>query len=144
MKSKIAKTCIICQDKFYPDRRVERRRKVCDNLQSKLENKRQSQQRWVKANPDYFKGRYPQLREKIIKNKLKQKKSDPGHSQSFEREPINILKKGIVSYGIQDDLTSNKNKILNRLNSIQVDITSIISNIFKELNDVTQLVYKSI
>ena len=74
MKSKIAKTCIICQDTFYPDRRVEKRRKVCDKLYCKLEHKRQSQQKWLKANPDYFKGRYPQLKEKIMANKLKQKK----------------------------------------------------------------------
>ena len=62
MKSNIAKKCIICQDTFYPDRRVETRQTVCEKPKCKREKKAQSQQQWSDENPGYFNGRYPQIK----------------------------------------------------------------------------------
>lgn len=130
MKSKIAKTCVICQDLFYPDKRVETRRKVCDKLACRLEKKRQSQRQWVKKNPDYYKGRYPQLKDQILKNKRKESQSKVQPSSS-----------------IQDDLTSFNNNLLTLLlniRSIQDDITYKITESKLHLENSLNLVYKSI
>lgn len=59
------KRCEVCQTAFQPDPRVGDRQRVCQTLRCQIERKRRAQQRWLHNNPDYFKGRYPQLKEQI-------------------------------------------------------------------------------
>jgi hypothetical protein len=73
----IEKVCIICNEKFTPDPRVGDRQKVCNKTYCKLQRKKQAQQHWVRKNPGYFKGRYPQLKEQILVNKKKTAQSRP-------------------------------------------------------------------
>jgi len=141
MKSTIAKKCIICQDTFYPDRRVERRQTVCEKPTCKRKKKAQAQQQWSVENPDYFKGRYPQLKEQIINNKKKSKARPPHHGPAA-KEKIGDSKENSISLtGIQDEITINKNKTIDQ-NSIQDEITSRILMINKQFDEIIQLVYK--
>jgi hypothetical protein len=130
MKSEIAKTCIICQGIFYPDRRVEKRQKVCDKLSCKLERKSQSQRNWLTHNPDYFKGRYCQLKDQILKNKK---------NKTFQV-------KAPPSLGIQDELTSYNNNLLTLLHtirSIQDEITDKITKTKLHIKKSINIVYKT-
>jgi hypothetical protein len=48
---------------FHPDPRLGDRQIVCGAEECKRQRKEQSQQYWLQKNPDYFKGRYMQLRQ---------------------------------------------------------------------------------
>ena len=130
MKHKVhSKVCFICKEDFIPDPRVGDRQKVCNKTYCKLQRKKLAQQQWVRKNPGYFKGRYPQLKEHILANKKKTAQSRP---------------KACVS--IQDKLTSNQNKLLTALEylmSIQDEITHIITKRKYRLQDTLTLVYKT-
>ena len=52
------KRCIYCGRFFKPDYRVKARQKNCQSPQCQTKRKKESQRRWVKTNPEYFKGRY--------------------------------------------------------------------------------------
>ena len=72
MKESQFSTCIICQESFVPHPKVGLRQKACRKLSCQLERKRRNQKAWLASEPDYFKGRYPQLKEqKRIKTELK-------------------------------------------------------------------------
>jgi hypothetical protein len=125
----IEKVCIICNEKFTPDPRVGDRQKVCNKTYCKLQRKKRAQQHWVRKNPSYFKGRYPQLKEQILANNKKKAQSRP-----------------TACFSIQDKLTSNQNKLLTALEylmSIQDEITRIITKGKSCLQDTLTLVYKT-
>lgn len=50
--------CKYCGRFFKPDYRVKVRQKSCQSPQCQAKRKKESQGRWVEANPGYFKGRY--------------------------------------------------------------------------------------
>lgn len=129
MKEKIkSKVCIICKKPFIPDPRVGDRQKVCGNLNCKRERKRLSQKKWLSQNPDYFKGRYPSLKEQILKNQRKRRSA---------------LKSGI---DIQDKLTPYNNKALPLLNqslTIQDKLCSLITKVKRNLVNTQKLIYKT-
>jgi hypothetical protein len=50
--------CRYCGRFFVPDRRVGKRQKSCGREECRVKRKRESQRRWVEANPGYFSGRY--------------------------------------------------------------------------------------
>ena len=76
MKNEIKqKVCIVCNEKFTPDPRVGDRQKVCNKTYCKLQRKKLAQQHWVRKNPGYFQGRYPQLKEQILANREQQAQS---------------------------------------------------------------------
>lgn len=130
MKSNIPKTCKICQDTFYPHKQVEKRQKVCDKLSCKRINKKRSQDIWKDKNPQYYTGRYPELKEQILENKKKKKQP------KLKTQP---------SSGIQDELTCNKNSLLIELKDmkgIQDELTKIITKNKRHLNSSLKMVYK--
>jgi len=53
--------CAYCGRYFRPDPRARKAQKSCPNGQCRATRKRESQKRWVEANPDYFKGRYSEV-----------------------------------------------------------------------------------
>ena len=130
MKHKVhSKVCLICKEDFTPDPRVGDRQKVCRKLSCKLQRKKRAQQQWVRNNPDYFKGRYPQLKEQILANKKQTAQSRPK-----------------ACFGIQDKLMSNQNKLLTALvtlMSIQDEITRNFTKSKYCLQDTLTLVYKT-
>lgn len=130
MKSNITKYCVICQAPFQPDKRVEKRRMVCDKSTCQRARKKQSQTRWIEKNPDYFKGRYPQLKEQILRNRQKK-----------------ILLHQNDETSIQDELTLNNNSLLNVLEKIvgiQDDLTDKITTTKRQLKQSINMVYKFI
>lgn len=52
------KRCTYCGCFFIPDPRVSDRQKSCKSKKCQSKRKRLAQKKWVKKNPDYFKGRY--------------------------------------------------------------------------------------
>lgn len=120
---------MICHETFTPDPRVGNCQKVCQKLSCKLQRKKLAQQNWLSKNPGYFSGRYPQLKDQILAN---QKKKAQARSKACS--------------GIQDELTSNQNKLLTALEyllSIQDEITRIITRGKCCLQDTVTLVYKT-
>ena len=106
---KKTKVCMVCKKSFIPDPRVGDRQKVCKNLHCQRQRKKLAQKQWLLKNPDYFKRRYPQLKEQI----LNYQKS---HSQQADKKAITI----------QDELIGYNNKllrILNKARTIQDELT---------------------
>jgi len=130
MKHKVhSKVCLICKEDFVPDPRVGDRQKVCNKTHCKLQRKKLAQQDWVRRNPGYFKGRYPQLKEQILANKRKTAQS-----------------RSKACFSIQDKLTSNQNKLLTVLEtfmSIQDEITRKITKSNYYLDGILTLVYNT-
>jgi hypothetical protein len=130
MKHEIqSKVCMICKENFVPDPRVGARQKVCKKLSCKLQRKKLAQQNWLRKNPGYFKGRYPQLKDQILANKKNKAQTKPN-----------------ACSGIQDELSSSHNRLLTALEyirSIQDEITRNITTSNYWLQDCFALVYKT-
>ena len=136
MKNSQYKICEICHDKFKPDYRVGDRQRVCSKLSCQQERKRRAQQAWLKKNPGYFKGRYPELKQKILdrQQKLKTEKAK------------NLSETPSLSATIQDELTINNNTILTQLSqmlTIQDEITPKFIIINRQLRQLKTMLYKS-
>ena len=73
-KAKVSrKRCVYCGRFFKPDYRVGDRQKSCQSSECKSKRKRESQRRWVEANPGYFQGRY--------ENTKQWRKQHPGYQR---------------------------------------------------------------
>jgi hypothetical protein len=55
--------CVYCGRYYRPDPRARRHQRSCTDPKCRAKRKRESQRRWVEANPDYFKGRYVNVKE---------------------------------------------------------------------------------
>jgi hypothetical protein len=56
------KRCVYCGRYYRPDPRARRIQKSCQDATCRAKRKRESQRRWVEANPDCFKGRYSEIK----------------------------------------------------------------------------------
>jgi len=124
------KTCLVCKEIFTPDPRVGDRQKVCKKLTCQLERKRLAQKRWVAQNPDYFKGRYPQLKETILRYQG-EKRLEPNPK---------------FSSTIQDELTGKDINILTELQKvvdIQDELKRVITISKRRLTSAFSLLYKT-
>lgn len=121
--------CIICQESFVPDPRVGARQKACRRLSCQQQRKRRSQTAWLSANPGYFKGRYPQLKEQILANQKKAR-----------------TKLKTAHHDIQDELSSNNNNILNLFDktaTIQDELKFVITTIKEQISFNQTMIYKT-
>jgi hypothetical protein len=57
------KRCAYCGRYYKPDRRTRKTQKSCPKAACRAKRKRESQRKWMEANPDYFKGRYVNVME---------------------------------------------------------------------------------
>ena len=133
MKESQFSTCIICQESFVPHPKVGLRQKACRKLSCQLERKRRNQKAWLASEPDYFKGRYPQLKEQILNN---QKKAKAAQNQAVQKP----------SHDIQDELTVNNNnllKLFDKTLTIQDELKFLITTIKRQIPLTRNLVYKS-
>lgn len=65
----MSKRCEFCGRYFVPDSRVGDRQRACSRQECKSARKQSAQRRWVDANPGYFCGRYPELKERRHKQR---------------------------------------------------------------------------
>jgi len=110
--------CEICGRDFSPDRRIGSRQKVCSNLACQQERCYRAQKNWLKKNPNYFKGRYQELKEKIKERSTKIENAE-SHKDNHQQN-------------IQDEITISKNKLLPimaKLDKFQDEISSRITSI---------------
>lgn len=56
------KNCVICGDEFVPAPRHWSQQKTCKKADCLKERNARAQERWVKAHPDCFRGRYEALK----------------------------------------------------------------------------------
>lgn len=136
MKYSQYKICEICHGKFDPDHRVGDRQRVCGKLSCQQERKRRAQHAWLKKNPNYFKGRYPELKEKIL-NRQKKLKTEKAKKLSVTPAPSAI---------IQDELTIHNNNVLTmfmKIVTIQDEITPKFIIVNRQLNQLKAMLYKS-
>ena len=136
MKYSQFKICEICHKEFSPDHRVGNRQRVCGKLSSQQERKRRAQQAWLEKNPGYFKGRYPELKEKIL-DRQKKFKVEKAKELSVTPEP---------SATIQDELTIHNNNALTmllKIVTIQDEITPKFIIVNRQLNQLKAMLYKS-
>jgi len=57
------KRCVYCGRYYKPDPRARKIQKSCPDSKCRAKRKRESQSKWVEANPGYFRGRYVKLKE---------------------------------------------------------------------------------
>ncbi len=55
--------CAYCGRFFKPDKRVGARQNSCQDKKCQKKRKKDSQKKWVEANPGYFRGRYSNTKE---------------------------------------------------------------------------------
>jgi hypothetical protein len=56
------KRCAYCGRYYRPDPRARKVQKSCLDAKCRAKRKRESHRRWREANPDYFKGRYSEIK----------------------------------------------------------------------------------
>ena len=105
------KTCEVCHCQFKPDPRVGDRQRVCRKLSCQKERKRRSQRAWLKKNPDYFKGRYPLLKEYILpyQKRCPNKRPADRKTKIIQDKIIFINNKPLL--GIEKDALTIQDKI---------------------------------
>jgi hypothetical protein len=57
------KRCAYCGRYYRPDPRARKTQKSCHDPMCRAKRKRESQKKWLEANPGYFKGRYSEVKE---------------------------------------------------------------------------------
>ena len=127
------KTCQICGKPFTSDPRVGDRQIVCKEMICQLKRKHYAQKRWLDKNQGYFKGRYPELKEKII-----------AYQEKRRLEKIKVSDQDTLD--IQDELTDCKRKALSMVReavTIQDEITSQITRGKRRLRQALDLIYKT-
>lgn len=110
--------CRSCRRVFTPDPRVGDRQVCCQTKDCKKQCKRISQKRWCRVNPDYFLGRYEELRLWRERN--------PGYQKRWRRGRAEI----------QDEIASKKS-----VNSPRLMLPVCILK--AEIQDEIRLKYKS-
>jgi len=56
------KRCVYCGRYYRPDPRTSKIQKSCPDATCRAKRKKDSQKRWVEANPGYFEGRYVKVK----------------------------------------------------------------------------------
>jgi len=69
------KKCVYCGRSYEPDPRTRLFQKACGRPECRRKRKDQAQERWLAANPGYFRGQYPRLKVWL--------KERPGYLKSY-------------------------------------------------------------
>jgi predicted nucleic acid-binding Zn ribbon protein len=115
----IWKQCEFCGSDFEADPRVASRQRACQSLSCQQQRKRQAQQTWVAKNPDYFKGRYAELKRWLADH--------PGYLKAYrthKRQPCDI----------QDEISPEKTVPVSVLADIQDELTACVDRHLPEID----------
>ena len=121
------KRCWYCGKMYEPDARTARIQKSCGRNPCQKKRKKQSQKEWTKANPDYFRGRYAQLKKWRRKNRDYQREYVKKHPEFrlkkrlAERRRRRKIKRERVE--IQDGLARRKIEQLRGLRGVDIQDT---------------------
>jgi len=66
--TKTKRHCKYCKREFEVDNRVAKRQYACNSIACQQKRKKENQSAWLTNNPDYFKGRYPELKAWLANN----------------------------------------------------------------------------
>lgn len=110
------KRCIYCHQIFTPDPRIKDKQKTCNRQLCQTARKKQTQKRWTKRNPDYFKGRYGNTRDWLKKH--------PGYLKEYRKSHPEYVKKNSRR---QKKLRTGKSPLTSKQNQI-VDIQDAINS----------------
>ena len=92
---KVQNRCVYCGRYFKADYRVGERQKSCKDKECQAKRKRESQKRWVEANPGYFRGRYPNTKQWRQQNpdyqRLRRQKAREIQDEIPPAEPVKTL-----------------------------------------------------
>ena len=125
------KPCEICNELFDLYAQTFKRQRACKKLSCKLELKDRTQTSWVSRNPGCFTGRYPALKERLLENQRKRRKSQKNLIRNQE-------------YDIQDELSTSINKqldIISEILDIQDELNNKILTVKSNLNEAYNLIY---
>lgn len=109
MKYKKQIHCKYCGRFFIPDPRCKNP-KSCSRKQCLKMRKKGSQQKWIKSNPDYFKGRYEDYliewrkRNPHYQKELRRKKKDEIQDEIPPGKPIKTIRLVVPEKWVKDEI----------------------------------------
>lgn len=123
-----AHTCEICHQPL-PTTGVGQRRKICLRTDCARERKRRTQQQWRAENPEYFKGRYDDLKNWLAAHPgyLKRWRQQRRASAPSPQAPLAV-------HDIQVEISPCSHTARSRGHDIQVQITCKIHNAARVLH----------
>jgi hypothetical protein len=110
--NRVQKRCVCCGRYYRPDVRAREIQKSCKDPNCRAKRKRESHHKWLEANPDYFKGRYVEIKEWRRKNpdyqRLWRKKTREIQDRIPPAEPVRtmvlVIPDKILKSEIQDEI----------------------------------------
>jgi len=75
------KRCRYCRRLFKPNPRTAYEQRACSSAECQKKRKKDAQKKWLKKNPKYFQGRYPQVKEWLDEH--------PGYLKEYRRNNRN-------------------------------------------------------
>jgi len=106
------KRCVYCGRYYKPDPRARQVQKSCQRPTCRAKRKRESHKRWLEANPDYFKGRYSEVKSWREKHpdyqRLWRKKAREIQDEIPPEKPVRtmvlVIPEEILQNEIQDEI----------------------------------------
>jgi len=106
------KRCVYCGRFYKPDPRARMVQKSCQNPTCRAKRKRESHKRWLEANPNYFKGRYSEVKAWRKKHpdyqRLWRKKVREIQDEILPEKPVRtmvlVIPDNILQNEIQDEI----------------------------------------
>jgi len=106
------KKCVYCGRFYKPDPRARMVQKSCQNPTCRAKRKRESHKRWLEANPNYFKGRYSEVKAWRKKHpdyqRLWRKKVREIQDEILPEKPVRtmvlVIPDNILQNEIQDEI----------------------------------------
>ena len=106
------KRCVYCGRYYRPDPRARKTQRSCRDSKCRAKRKREGQRKWTEANPDYFKGRYSEVKEWRKKHpdyqRLWRKKAREIQNEIPPAEPVKtmvlVIPEKMLKNEIQDEI----------------------------------------
>jgi len=121
------KRCRFCKELFLPDPRPGKRQYACAKPACQKERKHCNQKAWLKRNPRYFKGRYPNTRKWL--------QAHPGYLRQYRRNHPQALHRDNQYRKIRHREAQRRRADIQVALSLQEPITqTLTSSLFPQAN----------